>query len=433
MQLSFQLLEPILNNLFSTAEKSAYVEDGTGACPGSIEFPKWLPAATLKIRKSLELSLLANHFPALHGIRVIAVLSVVQIHTTLGLLENGLISDSGFSTFSRNIFFGMDLFFILSGFLIGMLLLHSDKKTSRSKIARFYVRRGFRTFPLYYVVLALLAITVPLNAAQQSNAVREIFYFSNYGYSLPLTRIMAWGWSLSVEEHFYLAAPIFFALICLLRSHSARIVVMLMMWLLGLGIRLVVFYGHEGPWNSMALFQQLYIRTHTRFDVFVAGVLLAYLQYNFQDQLRAFVLTTFGRFLCRTLALACLVVLLLTRTMFPSPGLFSVFAWGTLTSLMYVPFLILILNTTGPLCTFLSHRFFLMMATLGYGIYLVHIPLGLMIRPVARIALSNYGLPIEIVWPMQVLLQVAVSAAVAYVLHLIVEKPALYLRDKLAP
>ena len=77
------------------------------------------------------LSLLANHFPQLHGVRVLAIVLVVQFHVTFALLDGKLPIDPGWGTLSATVFFGMDLFFVLSGFLIGTMILYSLDQSSR--------------------------------------------------------------------------------------------------------------------------------------------------------------------------------------------------------------------------------------------------------------------------------------------------------------
>ena len=72
------------------------------------------------------LELLDNRYPSLHGLRVLAIVSVVQFHVTwIFAGEQGIRLDRDFTASSLTVFFGMDLFFILSGFLIGSILLRS--------------------------------------------------------------------------------------------------------------------------------------------------------------------------------------------------------------------------------------------------------------------------------------------------------------------
>ena len=73
-----------------------------------------------KVPGFFALDLLDNRFPALHGMRVLAILSVIAYHVSwIFMAEQGIMLDPGFFTQALAIFFGMDLFFLLSGFLIG--------------------------------------------------------------------------------------------------------------------------------------------------------------------------------------------------------------------------------------------------------------------------------------------------------------------------
>src|SRR5438270_1220049 len=101
-----------------------------------------------RMKRFFSLELLDNRYPELHGLRVLAVLSVVQFHVTWVFAgEQYLPLDGGFVAASLSIFFGMDLFFVLSGFLIGSILLRSLEVDGSQQLGRFYLRRALRTFP----------------------------------------------------------------------------------------------------------------------------------------------------------------------------------------------------------------------------------------------------------------------------------------------
>jgi peptidoglycan/LPS O-acetylase OafA/YrhL len=109
-----------------------------------------------------------------------------------------------------------------------------------------------------------------------------------------------------------------------------------------------------------------------------------------------------------------------------------VFAWGTLTTIMWTGFLLLLLHGHGPVHTLLSAPIFRRVATLGYGVYLVHIPLcDNIVVPLAH-ALDKRHVPLSLVWMLSFSLLIALSLGVAYVLHLLVEKPSLWVRDRVA-
>ena len=139
-----------------------------------------------------------GHRPELDGIRGVAVLAVAAFHTGLRVLPGGWL--------------GVDLFFVLSGFLITSLLLEERSATNRIEYRDFYVRRALRLLPALAVLLAVLADAVVIGIATRSD-VRDVpwvlGFATNWAYAGgrafgPLTHL----WSLAVEEQFYLLWPI---------------------------------------------------------------------------------------------------------------------------------------------------------------------------------------------------------------------------------
>jgi peptidoglycan/LPS O-acetylase OafA/YrhL len=112
--------------------------------------------------------------------------------------------------------------------------------------------------------------------------------------------------------------------------------------------------------------------------------------------------------------------------------LLFVFAWGTMTSVMYFGPLLMLLGGEGWIARALATPFFRRAATLGYGVYLVHMPIvhyGFM--PIVR-DLHHRGVSMALVWPLAFVSIVVCSHAVAYLLHVFIEKPALQLRERFA-
>jgi peptidoglycan/LPS O-acetylase OafA/YrhL len=143
--------------------------------------------------------------PGLDGLRALAVIAVVWHHAHPGY--------AGFPL-SHNGFLGVDMFFVLSGFLITTLLLQEERSTGAISLTAFYVRRSLRIFPLYYAVLLLMAVFFS-TSTKSSNAsvfLQELpwhaSYLSNW---VSLKSMMAITWSLSTEEQFYLVWPPLFA------------------------------------------------------------------------------------------------------------------------------------------------------------------------------------------------------------------------------
>jgi peptidoglycan/LPS O-acetylase OafA/YrhL len=388
------------------------------------------------LRRLLSLDLLDNRYPALHGLRVLAILSVVQYHvTSIFTYETKLPLDRSWTTTSMSVFFGMDLFFVLSGFLIGSILLRSVETAGFINVRRFYLRRAFRTFPLYYVVLTFLAATAPgLTASQRHHLPWEYLYVTNYA---PLHRddvVMLWGWSLALEEQFYLSVPLLFYALSKLRSDRTRMALLGLLWISALVVRIVVFERHRG-WSPGQVYENLYFKTHTRFDTLVAGIMLAHVQQRWREPIARWFEAPGNRAVVALISLTCLW-LLMQPWMFGDKNLLMVrvFSWGTVTSVMYFGWVLLLLNGgDGWVQRALSAPFWRRLATLGYGVYLVHIPLcDKLVAPLARSLSRVHAWPMAAVWPLSVLMLFALSLLVSYGCHLVVEKPSLWMRDKVA-
>ncbi len=385
-----------------------------------------------RLGRFLSLELLDNRYPQLHGLRVFAILSVVQFHVTwIFGGEKRMPLDAGFMASSLTVFFGMDLFFFLSGFLIGSILLHSIRTAGSQQLQRFYLRRIFRTFPSYYVVLTYLALTTALTALQQKHLLAEYLYGTNFIRLKPGDVIMYWGWSLALEEQFYLTVPILFFVLQRVRSGRWRIGLLLVLFFAALGVRMYIYY-HGRPWTDSALRMALYFRTHTRFDTLVGGILLAVVQAEYKERIAAWLKAPFHRALVTLASLACLWLLV-------QPWMFGegtmqmvlVWSWGTVTSAMYFGCVLLLLHGDGFFVRLLSWPIYRRIATLGYGIYLVHIPLceEVMVPVAQRLAKS---LPMSIVWLISLGELMILSIALSYVMHVLIEKPSLRFRERIA-
>lgn len=386
-------------------------------------------------RNALSLDLLDNRYPSLHGLRVLAIVSVVQYHVTwIFGGEQGIRIDRDFMWSSLTVFFGMDLFFILSGFLIGSILLRSIETSGTQNLRRFYLRRISRTFPAYYVVLTFLALTMPLTAAQRAHLPWEYVYATNF---MPLGRheiVMFWGWSLALEEQFYLTVPLLFFALTRMKTDTRRMVFLIALWASALVLRLVIFF-HGRPWTDLDLYDTLYFRPLTRFDTLVAGIVLAFVHKRWGSDVTAWLEKPSHRGLLALVSLACFW-LLIEPDMFGDANvqLVHVFAWGSVTSVMYFGWLLLLLHgdREGWIPRFLSLPIFRRIATLGYGVYLIHIPIcDQLLVPAAR-ALQERNVPMTIIWPLSLAALMLLSLGLAYVLHVLIEKPSLRIRERIA-
>src|ERR1017187_2368035 len=145
------------------------------------------------------------HIPELDGLRGIAALMVVFYHAFFWSMGKG-----GWPFFPRLVasvtqfgWLGVDLFFVLSGFLITGVLLKAKGKPRFLKL--FYIRRALRILPVYYGFLIVLELLSP--SRNTSFVLVSFVYLSNAAPLLGVPMIYGPLWSLSVEEHFYLLWP----------------------------------------------------------------------------------------------------------------------------------------------------------------------------------------------------------------------------------
>jgi peptidoglycan/LPS O-acetylase OafA/YrhL len=155
---------------------------------------------------------------ALDGVRGLAILLVLLFHFSSyghGLPPASIAVDRMFQVLTRSCWVGVDLFFVLSGFLITRVLY--DSKASTHYFRNFYARRVLRIFPLYYGALVLFFLVLP-RLVPESNGIgarpSEAFWYWTYLSNIRIARdgwqydALGHFWSLAVEEQFYLGWPV---------------------------------------------------------------------------------------------------------------------------------------------------------------------------------------------------------------------------------
>ena len=172
---------------------------------------------------------------------------------------------------------GVDVFFVLSGFLITALLLREHAGAGRISFGGFYRRRALRLLPaLFLFVAAQLTYAIITHgqwAAERGAIVSIVFYFWNWRlfYTYPaVPKGLAHLWSLSVEEQFYIVWPLIVALCIVVRRRASTVIFALAACVAAVAVWRAVLAEHE----SLPL---LYFRTDVRADALLVGALTAYL------------------------------------------------------------------------------------------------------------------------------------------------------------
>jgi len=212
--------------------------------------------------------------PALDGLRALAVVAVLCYHGGFSWMDGG--------------FFGVEVFFVISGFLITTLLLEEQLRTRGIRFGAFWLRRARRLLPALATLLVVVGLYVwwfgsPTQAAQmRTDYPWSIFYAANWGQIFagvpyfgtvtpaPLRNL----WSLGVEEQWYLIWPLAFVGLMRLRTTRVRRGVLL----LGISgfvmlVSAVVAHGTLGP----SAINFLYLSTFTRSSGLLLGAALAFL------------------------------------------------------------------------------------------------------------------------------------------------------------
>jgi len=153
-----------------------------------------------------------KHYPALDGLRGIAALMIVAHHSSQSYVLTSTF-DKAYLRATTPLWIGVDLFFVLSGFLITNILL--DTQESRNYFKAFYGRRFVRIFPLYYTFLAVLFLILPAVGVNLSPdlvhaQVWEWTYTSNIYDAFHNWQDININhfWTLAIEEQFYLLWPL---------------------------------------------------------------------------------------------------------------------------------------------------------------------------------------------------------------------------------
>lgn len=331
--------------------------------------------------------------PALDGLRGVAILLVILSHAHAPLFGGA--------------FYGVDLFFVLSGYLISTLLLQEAGDSGRIAYWRFYSRRLYRLMPALALFLLAYCLAAPLLWPDlsdiYSDALWSFFYLADYGiafFDKPETLLHMW--SLAVEEHFYLVWPPLLVLLLRAQPLGQRWRAIALLWLLAWAWRVLwVTQGQQ--------FFEIFFRFDTRASGLLLGSLLAALLIEQPTWFAA---------LRQRLAHGLWLVLAVPLLMAHAWDDMNVMLWGlTLVECATAVVLLALQSPRSPLHEMLRAPALVWIGKLSYGIYLWH-------YPIVRYLRTDWH------WTATVLLGFALSALLAWISLMTVERWALRWRDR---
>ncbi|MBC3872207.1 acyltransferase family protein [Undibacterium flavidum] len=366
-------------------------------------------------------SRISSRINGLDTLRACAILLVLMYHYMVFVSHEpsfGFLSEIGWV--------GVDLFFVLSGYLIGNQIFTGLRSTSGFSLKTFYIRRALRTLPNFYVVLAIYFL-FPIEAG--GKAVTPLWKFLTFTQNFDLKPGSAFShaWSLSIEEQFYVVLPLLaIATIAFLKSVRAMWVVLLSA-MAGAALMRYLMWQQVGG-DGVQYYVTIYYSSWCRFDELLPGVALA-LWKNFHPAIWDRALKRGHVSLVGGAILSGLAMFLFTSFNYSEE---QGFLWYTTTfgyTILASGFALLTLAGLSPNSALYRWRIpgAASLALWSYALYLVHKPLmNALIRP-----FEAWG------WSVKSLAGIgamfAVSFFAAYVLFRVVETPFMRLRDRYFP
>jgi peptidoglycan/LPS O-acetylase OafA/YrhL len=312
-----------------------------------------------------------GRIPELDGLRGLAILSVLFWHYGSYYEPAPGSIGASLTPLLRLGWSGVDLFFVLSGFLIGGILIANRTASNYWRV--FYLRRACRIFPLYFAVLAAFALATVMIGPQPSNWLLKqeppfwnyLLFLQNFGmawYNSFGSDFLGPTWSLAVEEQFYLVLPF---VVLLMRPVALP-------WVLGGLICLAPML--RSHWLTGDHFLSSYVLMPFRADALLLGVLCAWAVRQpdiarLLERKRSLLFAAFWLLLAGSVALAA------QYQFFFHPMMMLVgFTW---LALLYATALLLaVSNQESPLKRVLRLPVLRKLGDIAFGVYLLHVPIA---------------------------------------------------------
>jgi peptidoglycan/LPS O-acetylase OafA/YrhL len=361
-----------------------------------------------------------DRISALDGLRGVALLIIMGYHFGVGWLQGG--------------FFSLDIFYVLSGYLITGLLLSEYRKRGRIKLSAFWLRRARRLLPALVIVLVVVTLfirfaePVGLFPDFRISALSALFYFSNWwqiaassNYFTTVGPVypLAHTWSLAVEEQFYLVWPlVVVAVMHLSRTFVRGIRILLILSFVGAAASVFEMAHLYSPTANLT---RLYFGTDTHAQSILIGAVLACVMTMIEMRRGASGMAPAAtsvalRWFLTALAVAGLAgTLTLTYTLIGTSSLDyrGGFALSGLSAAAIVIGAVCVPG--GPVARLLSWRPLMWVGTVSYGAYLWHYPVFVFLD-FDRTGL--FGLPLLVV-------RFALTFALATLSYYLVERPVM--------
>lgn len=409
------------------------------------------PASALKQAFSFKVNLASifnrrpSNYAAIDGVRAISILLVMVYHIFLVYEKSNpnetiasMLGQLGYGwSWVINGDKGVDVFFVMSGFLITGILLRTYAKLGHLNLKNFYLRRYLRLTPVYYFMLVVYFL---LGAPNSENIWANFLYVSNFiDYK---SQAAGWTWSLAVEEQFYFIYPlILIAILKWTKSPGYALVVLLAMavlvnaWIVLTDPQLSTtpfsqVYTNDAYYNHY--FTVLYDNLYTRFGGLVVGCLVGYAMHFYKPTLSKVANSTLGG-LSTLFALLIIFFFMVFPLYLPKYDGYhalhiiydilnhTLFAMGV--GVLIVAMILQEQRLAKMLSWFFSLSFWYPIATLSYSLYLIHLVVMILVIPNM---VADYSMGAALLYGG--IISSVLSFMLAALMYLFIEKPVMNLR-----
>lgn len=396
----------------------------------------------------------ASNYASIDGIRAISIILVLVFHTFFVYQlahpthdVAAIINELGTGwAWAFNGDKGVDVFFVMSGFLISGILFRQIDKEGQMNLKNFYLRRYLRLTPVYYFTLTIYWF---MNGPNSEWIWANFLYINNFiDYS---HQAVGWTWSLAIEEQFYFIYPLL--LIVILKYSKSPGYVMLWLFMLSIAVRAGIVLSDEAirssPGSRMYLdnayfnhfFTVLYDNLHSRFGSLLVGCMAAYSFHFHKDKLNNFFNSTIGIVTTIT-GLALIIFFMAFASYLPTYDeyqamhvLYYIFNRNLFSVGIGIIIIAMLLQQhalANAMRKVFSVSFLYPFATLSYSLYLIHLVVMAIVIP----ALINLTvmMPEQYSWSMAetliygFIISSVLSMAIATLMYLFIEKPIMNLR-----
>jgi len=308
---------------------------------------------------------------------------------------------------------GVDLFFVLSGFLVSGLLFNEYQKLNRINGGRFLVRRAFKIYPGFFFFLVMAWVVekfwrVTDDTPLIADYLKDLFFLHNYLGGRWLNT-----WSLDVEEAFYLLLTAFFLIAIYIKKINLKMIFLIYIALLFWGILARAYVNKTEP---MFNFDTQFSRSHFRLDALFLGTFLSYL-FNYHHN-NLFAILSKYRYIMAVAAIICLIP---NFIFYREDNRWISTIWLSVNPIAYGTLMLLALQGTN---VFFKSRLLVFIGQNSYAMYLWH---GLINIVLVKLLFSELTIVGYFIY---ISAYIVTTVLVGTIVTRFVERPFLTVRDK---